>query len=367
MAPDDSRSERAKQRIRDWILRGRYEPGERLPTHTELVAELGISGATVQNVLNDLKEEGFIRSRRRSGSFVTEHPPHLFDYALLYSRSRSEALQNAFLRRLSAVARAVSQKGPRTLRTYFGVDAHGNTEGFVRALQNVRSGHLAGLIPIMPTPALGRTVLFQEAGIPIVALDPDQPVKGAYRLVLDRTNYLGKALDYLAERGRRRIGIITVVGLTGELETFEDQVEAREMVTCPHWMQITELRAASYMANTAHLLMKCGNPGPPDGLIIRDDNLVSSVIVGLNAAGVRIGRDVDVVAHANFPVENRPPGPVKLLGYDVRELIWAAIGLVDRARSGARVPDLTRIRAVMEDDVREPEALAGWEAMAHAR
>lgn len=367
MGAGDSRSEKARARIREWIRKGRYAPGERLPTHTELVEELGISGATVQNVLNDLKAEGFIRSRRRSGSFVTEHPPHLYDYALLYARPRSEALENAFLRRLSAVARAISRKDPRTIHAFFEVNAHADTDGYNRVLEDVRSGRLTGLIPIMPPPALARTPLLAETDIPIVALDPQEPIGEAHRLILDRTNYMEKALDYLAGRERRRIGIITVTGFAEELETFEDEVEAREMVTYPHWMQITELGAASYMANTAHLLMKCGEPGPPDGLIIRDDNLVDSVVVGLNAAGVRIGRDVDVVAHANFPVENRPLGPVKLLGYDVRELIWTAIGLVDRARRGEEVPEVSRVEAVLEDEVREPEDPAGWEGMCHGR
>ena len=354
-----SRSERAKERVRAWIRQGDYAPGDRLPTHAELVEELGISGATVQGVLNDLKDEGFIRSRRRSGSYVAEHPPHLFDYALVYQRPRSEAVENAFLRRLGTVARAISQSGPRTIRTYFDVNSHGNSEDYGRLLGDLRSGRLAGVILIMPTPSMARTELYEVADMPFVAVDPDRPVGDIHCLILDAANYMEQALGYFARRNRERIAMITVAGLAGELQGFEDLVRARGMRTYPHWMQITALEAASYVANTAELLMKCGEPGPPDGLVIRDDNLADSVIVGLNAAGVRIGRDIDVVAHANFPVENRPLGPVKLLGYDVRRVIWTALKVSDKLREGGEVPAETKIPAVIEDDVEDPRDLAG--------
>lgn len=58
--------------IRERILNGTYPPGSRIPTETELPAQLNVSAITVIRALNDLAREGLIVRRRRSGSYVTD-------------------------------------------------------------------------------------------------------------------------------------------------------------------------------------------------------------------------------------------------------------------------------------------------------
>ncbi|MGE5541929.1 MAG: GntR family transcriptional regulator, partial [Bacillota bacterium] len=60
----------AAEHIRQRIVRGVYGRGERLPSETELSAELSVSRSTLREALRLLEDEGLIMSRRGAGSFV---------------------------------------------------------------------------------------------------------------------------------------------------------------------------------------------------------------------------------------------------------------------------------------------------------
>ena len=45
----------------------------------------------------------------------------------------------------------------------------------------------------------------------------------------------------------------------------------------------------------------------PDCMLVSDDIVVDSVVAGILDAGLRVGEDIDVVAHCNYPlIETRP-------------------------------------------------------------
>ncbi|WP_371786740.1 GntR family transcriptional regulator [Streptosporangium subroseum] len=58
---------RARIKAREWA------PGERLPTEAELVAEYGLSRATVRQSIKDLAGQGLVVVRRGLGTFMAQH------------------------------------------------------------------------------------------------------------------------------------------------------------------------------------------------------------------------------------------------------------------------------------------------------
>jgi 5'-deoxynucleotidase YfbR-like HD superfamily hydrolase/biotin operon repressor len=58
--------------IRAAILTGDLEPGARLPSAHELAEFFGVSRVTVQTALRKLADEGFVRSRTGSGTYVRD-------------------------------------------------------------------------------------------------------------------------------------------------------------------------------------------------------------------------------------------------------------------------------------------------------
>jgi GntR family transcriptional regulator, phosphonate transport system regulatory protein len=60
--------------LRGEIADGRYRPGTKLPTESELSARFGVNRHTVRHALAALEADGLTHSRRGSGVFVTAKP-----------------------------------------------------------------------------------------------------------------------------------------------------------------------------------------------------------------------------------------------------------------------------------------------------
>lgn len=65
-------SERVATDLRRRIEAGEFEPGQALPSVTELAAEYGVARATVSKALHALVADGLVVTRPRWGAFVAE-------------------------------------------------------------------------------------------------------------------------------------------------------------------------------------------------------------------------------------------------------------------------------------------------------
>lgn len=69
--------QRVLEALRSRIADGTYAIESHLPAQRELAEEFGVSRDTVQRVLRELSNEGWIKSRQGSGSRVVKSPTHL--------------------------------------------------------------------------------------------------------------------------------------------------------------------------------------------------------------------------------------------------------------------------------------------------
>jgi GntR family transcriptional regulator, histidine utilization repressor len=66
---------RVKQHLKDGLARGRWNPGELMPSEAELVVEFGISRMTVNRALRELQSEGLVQRVQGVGTFAAQlHP-----------------------------------------------------------------------------------------------------------------------------------------------------------------------------------------------------------------------------------------------------------------------------------------------------
>jgi GntR family transcriptional regulator/MocR family aminotransferase len=73
--------------LRDAIVAGRLAPGSRLPPERVIAADLSVSRVTVVSAVSQLRAEGYVESRERSGVFVSASLPE----DLLATRSATRA------------------------------------------------------------------------------------------------------------------------------------------------------------------------------------------------------------------------------------------------------------------------------------
>jgi DNA-binding LacI/PurR family transcriptional regulator len=96
----------------------------------------------------------------------------------------------------------------------------------------------------------------------------------------------------------------------------------------------------------------------PDALIIADDNLVDHACAGLMQLGLRVPDDVDVVAHANFPLSGNAILPVTRLGFDVPAILRTCLAVIARRHEGLEVPPLTVIPPLFTWELPQPAEAA---------
>ncbi len=86
------------RQITDAVAGGRVEPGEQLPSHRELAAQLVISPLTVKKAYDELEREGLINTMRGRGTFVADELP------VVTSHEKKKRLRDAAQRLLSQAA-----------------------------------------------------------------------------------------------------------------------------------------------------------------------------------------------------------------------------------------------------------------------
>jgi len=69
-ASAESRAATIAKQLRDQILNGKYEAGERLPSERDLVGRTGANRASVREALKQLQQQGMIEIRRGGGARV---------------------------------------------------------------------------------------------------------------------------------------------------------------------------------------------------------------------------------------------------------------------------------------------------------
>lgn len=107
--------------VRNWILNGQLQPGDKLPTEGDLAKQFGVSQITIRNALSYLERDGLIVRNRAKGTFVAENVPVKKKfvitneiYNILEDADRYE-VKNIDLK----TVKIVETRNPRTVREFF--------------------------------------------------------------------------------------------------------------------------------------------------------------------------------------------------------------------------------------------------------
>lgn len=340
--------------VRARIISGASAPGDRLPVRSAFEQEFGASSATVQRAFDRLGREGFIEVRGKRGTFVVARPPHLYHYALSLPYTPRSIQNNLYYAALSLVAADLEAELDIKFPIYSGVNEIAAFESSKALSAHAASHRLAGVVFVghqsLPEPSADLLAMKHVAR---VLLRPGPGVPGFPTVDLGGGgSFFLRALDLLKERGRRRIAMVAVAADEPKrLETYYRGASERGLVARPYWVQVIHADHAEWAANMAHLMFRKEQTDRPDGLIIADDHLVPHVCAGLVQAGTRLPRDLDVVAHCNFP--NLIPGilPMVRLGYDIRRVLMTCVDLIDRQKRKEKIPSTTVVEPLFEWEV----------------
>ncbi len=337
-------------RFRFEIAGGMLVPGSRLPTREQIAGRRGVSINTVQRAMCQLEEEGFIVSRGKLGTFVSEWPPSAFRYALVLAHHRNEDVRNRidqFGFVLAQEAKRLSGAG-RDFAIYDGISGHIDDTSYAKLEDDIRHYRVAGIISVVPykfvhLPAMA---ICRRNRIPVVGL----PARGSFGDLIilrpDPDKVLRCGVRYLALQGVRKVALIMQ-------ETDEDVAEKaagliREfgLETRPYWLLSVPAAAKNTARRLAHLMMLCKEK--PDALFITDDILVEPVTRGLVDAGKNRPRKLRVLGACNFPYPTPSRVAADRIGFDITEILEKSAALIDAQRNVGKAPRETHASVVLE-------------------
>lgn len=343
------------QALRSQIVEGELPPGGQLPTREEFERRFGAGATTVQKALEQLRRDGFVEVNGRQGTYVVQNPPHLTRYAIVFPHLQDSPHWRRFWTALSneVIQLEASQSRPADvlLPIYYGVNGNQYSPDTDRLIREVQSQQVAGLIFTTSPHLVENTPLLEETGVPRVAIMTWGRMTGISAVCHDHWSFGDKAIGYFAARRRRRVAVVSPP-LQGSLyERWAPHLRDHGLTTRSYWMQMVHLDCAEAAENCVHLLVHGPQDERPDALVVADDNLVVHAMRGLQAAGLRVPEDIEVVAHANFPCQVQTAVPVRQLGYDARRIMAACIDSIDRQRAGDTSVTITNIPAYFEDEL----------------
>ncbi|UKI31450.1 MAG: GntR family transcriptional regulator [Lentisphaeria bacterium] len=135
--------------LRSRITGGEFPPGAALPLRHVLLAEYGLSVATFQKSINRLIEEGFLETRGIKGTVVSEYPPHLCHYALVFPENPKQiGTVDTFFTALRSVGRELETRTPGMRLLHYFVDNtnSGLHQELARLIEDAENRLLAGII-----------------------------------------------------------------------------------------------------------------------------------------------------------------------------------------------------------------------------
>ena len=337
--------------IRRQIVNRKFAPGEKLPNREEMRQHFGSTAATIQRAFDQLQAEGFVVAKGRAGTFVADFPPHLCHYGLVLSEHSGSLVRPYMWLVLEAQAMELARKaGPMRRFSVFHMPSNAASISHYHALTElIQNDGLAGLIFASLPHTMEGSVVLDHPGIPRVVISsvPEYGECGLIRL----HGQLSLALDYLKSRGRRRIALLVSPVFQG-LDRFAELLAERGMTTEARWQQAIHYSTEPRLVyNVVRLILHGKVDDRPDGLIIADDNVVEAATRGILESGVNVPQDMDVVAHANFPLPTPSMVPAKRIGFDMRQILSSGIGWIDAARRGDRPPKSMDIGAISDDQV----------------
>lgn len=348
------------ERIKQDIVRGLVEPGQRLPTRVKLEKKFSTTPVTLNRAMKVLMSEGFVTARMGSGTFVAPHLPNLSHFALTFPFKDLGGVSRFYEALRDEAAKL--QRERQRVSVFYGIESHVDVDDYQRLLRVIQSQRLAGLIFGANPYQLDKvnSPLVRAKGVLRCAIMIPE-VRFAFPTVYpDITGFLPKAFDYLASCGRKRVAVVMLES-TGRVETESLQALAAErgLLLRPHWLQASSAVAPAWSRQSALLLLHKAQTERPDAIVITDDNLVEGFTAGIRDSGVRVATsddsrqrgDLQVVVQTNFPHPTPSAVPTKRLGYDITRLLAVCLERIEQQRRGEAVPSHTSIPAVFEEEL----------------
>lgn len=200
----------------------------------------------------------------------------------------------------------------------------------------VETGSADGIIISRTEPNDARVRYMTERGFPFATHGRTQMAPAHPYHDFDNTAFARIAVARLAELGRRRIALMAPPpSLNYTINTrdgFLAGLSGADLAEVP-FSNVSADSTLEQIREAAYELMT--RPSRPDGLVSSTGGATFALVAGIEAAGLKLGQDVDIVSKQSFRLLQQFRPAINVVNEDFRlagrDLARAVLGAIDRA------------------------------------
>ncbi len=299
-----------KNLLKNNICEGRFPSGRKIPSRNLLMRKYGFARATVDRAVNELVREGILRGQRGSGTYVVglkgKKQQQGTVYVVLHRQTRlHETAISPFLEELQD---GISPELKLSFITIHEVMI--NTEGYVR---DAVAFIFCQLSPVYYEAALN----LQKRNFPVLLMNREDCYFNF--ITTDRYGGYDKALsDCSGGIGAvmRQVCLDDPYLNEGRAGFFRAISMNPNLHTKPEWL--VEMNSSFGCRVTVKKVMDMLANNPPEWLVV-DGYLITCVQTTINALGLEIGRDINLVLFEPQEIPGAEKGVI-LLSQDYHEM-----------------------------------------------
>ncbi len=318
-------------------------PGAQLPKVIQLRTELGVSMATLDAALRELEEQKILTRRHGIGIFVSSEL-HTTAIALVCdSHFLRAAGHSPFWDLLLEAAQHRARAGGERFELHLAASGGDLGAPLQRGLtRDIKDRALDGLIGVGLYEEAVRWI--EAQGVPFVSIfGPTFSARSA-SVNFDKERFLALGITQLAAQGCKRVALWEVQPVGRDerfLQNYAEEARTFERLAHEQGMMVTPPAPLSpeSSASTSRHEQSVSLAAPfaasradwPDGVLISDDVLAHAALMQLRQMGVCVGKDVQIVTHANAggQVLAGHGVPLTLLEYHPSETVEAAFSALE--------------------------------------
>jgi GntR family transcriptional regulator of arabinose operon len=324
--------------VKNEILSGRYQPGQKLPSEAALVKRFGASRITVGRALRELRQAGLIQSRAGSGSYV--RPAAAGENGLLFGLLIPNLGDTEIFGPIcQGMSQAPQARKNALLWGNIAPEPETKEEQTWELCQQYIAKKVDGVFfaPLERAAANDETnyrviASLERANIPVVLLDRcilPYPRRSRHDLIgIDHRRAGYMITEHLLKLGCRRIAFVgyphSAATVTARIGGYRDALFTAGISVARDLVRTLE----NDQRNDVRMVME---KLKPDGIVCANDRTAGHLMHGLIQMNYRIPQDVRIVGIDDVEYASLLPVPLTTVHQPCKEIGMAAVAaMVER-------------------------------------
>lgn len=318
--------------IREQIISGKIQAGSKLPSFSRLQDKFKVSRGTLDKAYKDLKALGFLYSVNRSGVYVSRHPPHAHQIALLLKPSPGECRKNTFYRALLEELESNHNIiHDKKITMYYNVSPESNSSEYRQVLNAINNNCLVGIMLTEELfsgadnafPNIPRVYIFGKKSFnqtPAVSVSEYQLWESGLRHIRRRLNLPAPRIALMDQ-------IKGISFVKSEKKNLAPDIPR-------HWMVAAPASSPASVEDLASLLLDYPDDKMPQAIFIGNESLIKPVLSAISRHPSPAARKILLLARSNSPDFNETTaGKVNVITYRTSDILSYCVNVLIMPRS----------------------------------